>query len=57
MNAYVTTQQEETLLHRFQHWAQLQPDRPYMIQPMPDGSILSITWAQAWYQVQCFSQA
>lgn len=56
MNAYVTTQQqEETLLHRFRHWAQSQPERHYLTQPMPDGSILNITWGQAWFQARCFA--
>lgn len=56
MSAYVTTQQqEETLLHRFRHWAQSQPERHYLTQPMPDGSILNITWGQAWLQARCFA--
>jgi long-subunit acyl-CoA synthetase (AMP-forming) len=47
--------QEETLLHRFQHWARQQPNRRYMTQPMPDGSLLTITWGEAWRQACCFA--
>jgi long-subunit acyl-CoA synthetase (AMP-forming) len=54
MNMRVTTQ-EETLLHRFQHWAQQQPNRRYMTQPLSDGSVLTLTWGEAWHQVRCFA--
>jgi len=55
MNKNATTPQEDTLVHRLQEWAQQQPNRCYMTQPLPDGSVLTITWAEAWRQVRCFA--
>jgi len=54
MNMHVAVK-EETLVHRLQHWAQRIPNRIYMTQPMPDGSVITITWGEAWHQARCFA--
>jgi long-chain acyl-CoA synthetase len=55
MNKNASMPQEDTLVHRLQEWAQQQPNRRYMTQPLPDGSVLTITWGEAWRQVRCFA--
>lgn len=47
----------QTLVHRFAHWASSMPTRVYMTQPLADGSVQTLTWAQAWHQAQCFATA
>ncbi|WP_065943920.1 AMP-binding protein [Pseudomonas sp. 25 R 14] len=51
----VALQQQETLLHRFQHWSRKTPDRCYMTQPMPDGQTVEISWSEAWDQACRFA--
>lgn len=45
----------QTLVHRFKHWAEQQPQMRYMTQPLNDGTVMTLTWQQAWYQSQCFA--
>ena len=33
-----------TLLHRFLHWEQAQPDAIYLTQPLSDGGVVEYTW-------------
>lgn len=46
---------EETLLHRLRYWARQKPNDIFLSQPFPDGSVLHITWKQAWHQVRQFA--
>lgn len=39
-------------LDRFLHWEKIQPNKVYMTQPFPDGSVVDYTWAQVGDQVR-----
>lgn len=54
MKASINAQQE-SLVHRFSFWARQHPDRVYLTQPLPDGSVLRLTWGEAWRQACCFA--
>ena len=50
-----------TLVHRFLHWEQVQPDAIYLTEPTADGQVIDYTWRQvgdearriaAWLQSQ-----
>jgi long-subunit acyl-CoA synthetase (AMP-forming) len=40
----MTEDSSTTLLDRFLHWEQAQPDAVYLTQPLPDGSVIEYTW-------------
>jgi len=49
----MSTEQVTTFpLERFLHWEKTQPDKVYMTQPFPDGSVKDYTWAQVGDQVR-----
>lgn len=50
-----TALSEETLLHRLRYWAEQKPDAIFLTQPLPDGSVINISWQQAWHQVRQFA--
>lgn len=41
----------QTSLHCLYYWAEKSPDKLYLTQPYPDGSVVDITWSQAADQV------
>ncbi|WP_303290476.1 AMP-binding protein [Marinobacter sp. SS5-14b] len=43
--------QKKTSVHSLFYWAEQTPDKVYLTQPYPDGSVEDITWAQAADQV------
>jgi long-subunit acyl-CoA synthetase (AMP-forming) len=42
----------KTLLHRFLHWEQAQPDAIYFTQPYPDGRVVDYTWKEVGRQAR-----
>jgi long-chain acyl-CoA synthetase len=36
------------MLERLEHWAKTTPDRAYLIQPLPDGTVVEYSWARVW---------
>ncbi|HEA50843.1 AMP-binding protein [Marinobacter antarcticus] len=42
---------KQTSLHCLYYWATQSPDKPYLTQPFPDGTVEDITWKQAADQV------
>ena len=48
MNDKIST----TLVHRFLHWEQTQPDAVYLTQPCPDGRVEEYTWKEVGSQAR-----
>ncbi len=36
------------MLERLEHWARTAPDRTYLTQPLPNGSVVEYSWARVW---------
>ena len=36
------------MLERLEHWARTTPDRTYMTQPLPDGTVVEYSWSRVW---------
>ncbi len=36
------------MLERLEHWARTTPDRTYLTQPLPDGSVVEYSWTRVW---------
>jgi long-chain acyl-CoA synthetase len=36
------------MLERLEHWARTTPDRTYLTQPLPDGTVVEYRWARVW---------
>jgi long-subunit acyl-CoA synthetase (AMP-forming) len=40
------------MLERLEHWARTTPDRTYLTQPLPDGTVVEYSWARVWDEVR-----
>jgi len=41
-----------TPIHALEHWVQVQGDRTYLTQPLADGSVVELSWAQVYDQAR-----
>lgn len=40
------------MLERLEHWARTTPDRAYLIQPLPNGSVVEYSWSRVWNEAR-----
>jgi len=48
----MTDAHSTTLVHRFLHWEQSQPDAVYLTQPRPDGTAVDYSWKEVGNQAR-----